>query len=77
MSDISNGTAELNDGEFRAFILILAEANEQRAQEKDDCIVVSKTRFNSLAPNRRNTCGDGMKIIHSLALKQGSVCLGS
>lgn len=70
MSSIETKTADLSDAEFRAFILILAEANEQRAQDHENVITVARSRLASLAPNRRDSCVTATRVVRELCTKQ-------
>ena len=70
MGDIGDATAALTDAEFRAFILILAEANEQRAQERGDSITVGTYRLTSIAPNKRGSVASATRVLRELCAKQ-------
>ena len=70
LADIGDKTANLTDAEFRAFILVLAEANEQRAQEKDESITVGTYRLTSIAPNKRGSNASATRVIRELCAKQ-------
>lgn len=69
-SDVGDATASLTDAEFRAFILVLAEANEQKAQQSNDSIIVGRYRITSVAPNRRGSNATATRVLRELCAKQ-------
>ena len=70
MSEIQNKTAHLTDQEFRSFILLLAEANEQRAQDRKDTITIARSRLASFAPNKRHSNATAARAVRELCAKQ-------
>lgn len=63
-------TADLTDAEFRAFILLLAYANEHKAQERDDTIVIARSQLLTVSPNSRESVAKSTRTIRELSAKQ-------
>lgn len=66
----ADNTADLTDGEFRAFVLCLVHANEQRAQFYEDRIFIARSRIQTLAPNRRGSNATSARTLRGLCGKQ-------
>ena len=67
---VAKDTAELTDAEFRAFWLLLAYANENRAQRSQDWIQVARSQLVVLYPNRRGSVATAARVVRELCGKQ-------
>ena len=67
---LADDTAELSDSEFRAFVLILAWANETKAHERKDTVYIARNRLPSVAPNKRGSVATSARVVRELCAKQ-------
>ncbi len=68
-AELADRTAELTDREFRAFILLLAWANETQAQKRGDWIHIAKSRLSLIAPTRQGLRGSSDEVVTRLCIK--------
>lgn len=69
-ADLADETAHLTDAEFRAFVLILAEANEKKAQLRGDSVAIARSRLLSVSPNGRQSVAKASRTVRELCAKQ-------